>query len=180
MKLFFLTSTLLCGLSTTAIAQSETSLLWGTNGDLWNPETGRLADFSEVGYMGGDVPIPSWPVGVNVLDFGAIPDDDNDDSQAFIDAIAACPPKMAVFVPQGTYIIRQQIRPQRDYFVLRGEDMYKTILYFPQYLGELYPAVYHDESFGYKGGFFHVDGGTHRSIENLSFEFRPQTKMGFW
>lgn len=179
MKAFWLQSTL-CTLSltTTAAAANITSRLWGNSGELWNA-TGRLRDFTDVGYMSGDVPIPDWPVSVNVLDFGAIPDDDQDDSQAFIDAINACANASAVFVPAGKYVIRQQIRVERDYVVLRGEDMFESILYFPQYLGEIYPAVYYDNSYGL-GGFFHVEGGTHRSIENLTFEFRPQTKMGFW
>ena len=166
------------------------SVLWGLEGEAWNlTDAGDdggmvlLRDFTNVGYRNGNVSIPNeddWPTGVNVLDFGAIPDDDEDDSQAFLDAIAACPPYSAVYVPNGKYIILQQIRVDRDYFVLRGQDMFQTILYFPKYLGEIYPAVRYDDSYGYKGGFFHVDGGTHRSIENLTFEFRPQTKMGFW
>ena len=164
---------------------AETSDLWGQTGELWDNSNGnsRLKDFTDVGYHNGDDPIPTdleWPNMVNVLDYGAIPNDDLDDSQAFIDAIAACPSNSAVFVPIGKYIILQQIRVDRDYFVLRGEDMYDTVLYFPKYLEELYPAVYHDDSYGHQGGFFYVDGGTHRSIESLTFEFRPQTKMGFF
>ena len=175
-------SSLLFFLFSASVAQ-ETSQLWGTNGELWDPVNGRLKDFTDVGYKNGNVSLPdaiAWPNMVNVVDFGAIPNDDTDDSQAFLDAIAACPANSAVFVPKGKYIILQQIRVNRDYFVLRGEDMYETILYFPKNLGEIYPAAYYDTSYGYKGGFFHVDGGTHRSIENLTFEFREQTKMGFW
>ena len=32
--------------------------------------------------MSGAVSIPDWPVGVNVKDFGAVPDDGKDDSKA--------------------------------------------------------------------------------------------------
>lgn len=156
----------------------STSAIWGDNGDSW--DTVVLTDFSDVGYKNGDEVIPDWEVSVTVTDFGATPDDDGDDTDAFILAIRACEPNKAVFVPKGKYIVTRQIRIDRDYFVLRGEDMYETILYFPKNLGEIYPAAYYDESYGYKGGFFHVDGGTHRSIENLSFEFREQTKMGFF
>ena len=175
MKAITLTSLLL----PTATAQ-VTSQLWGSNGELWDPVNGVLKDFTDVGYMNGNEPIPTWPVGVNVLDFGAIPNDEEDDSQAFINAIAACPPETAVFVPKGKYIILQQIRVNRDYVVLRGEDMYETVLFFPKNLGEIYPAARYDESYGYKGGFWYVDGGTHKSIENLTFEFRNQMKGGFW
>ena len=159
----------------------ELSTLWGQDGNLWSPGNSLLRDFSDVGYMNGDVPVPTdqeWPNMVSVLDYGATPDDNEDDSQAFIDAIADCPPNAAIYVPNGKYIILQQIRVSRDNFVLRGQDMFETVLYFPKYLSEIYPTA--DESYGYKGGFFHVDGGTQRSIENLTFEFRPQTKMGFW
>lgn len=145
----------------------------------------RLGDFTDVGYMSGDVPIPDWPIGCNVTDFGAVKDpidDTVDSSDAFMAAIQACPNNTAVFVPKGKYVILKQIRVERDYFVLRGEDMYETVLYFPKYLEEVTPKPYQrpDGSDGYQGGFFHVDGGTHRSIEHLTFEFRPQTKMGFF
>ncbi|MCB1130346.1 MAG: DNRLRE domain-containing protein [Verrucomicrobiae bacterium] len=161
--------------------------LWGESGDLWDPETSRLDDFTEVGYLGGSVPIPDWPVGVNVTSYGAVPDDGLDDSQAFIDAIAACPNNHAVFVPNGRYTILQQIVPSRDYFVLRGEDMYQTVLHCPKNLNEIiiqeigYDSNDPDKRHtGAPKGFFRVAGGTHRSIENLSFEFREQRKMGHW
>ena len=170
----------------------QNSTLWGGSGDSWDPATSRLRDFTKVGYMEGSVPIPDWPVGVDVIDFGAVPNDENDDSQAFIDAIAACPNNHAVFVPNGRYTILQQIVPTRDHFVLRGEDMYQTVLFCPKNLNEIYiqevgylnPA-YDDGSNGARHtgapkGFFRVTGGTHRSIENLSFEFREQRKMGHW
>jgi hypothetical protein len=169
-----------------------TSSLWGDNGELWDPENSRLRDFTDVGYMSGDVAIPDWPVGADVTNFGAVPDDGIDDSQAFIDAIAACPDFHAVFVPNGRYTILQQIVPNRDHFVLRGEDMYQTVLHFPKYLNEIYiqevgylnPA-YDDGSNGPRHtgqpkGFFRVHGGTQRSIENLTFKFRDQRKMGHW
>lgn len=170
----------------------EHSDLWGESGALWTPGSSRLADFTGVGYLSGTVAIPDWPVGVNVTSFGAVPNDGIDDSQAFMDAIAACPDFHAVLVPNGRYTILQQIVPGRDNFVLRGEDMYGTVLHFPKYLNEIYiqevgygnPA-YDDGSNGprFNGmpkGFFRVEGGTHRSIENLSFEFREQRKMGHW
>ena len=166
-------------LTFSATAHFVTSELWGENGEAWDPN-GLLKDFTNVGYQNGNVTIPEWPVGVNVLDFGAVPNDNGDDSEAFIQAIAACPPYTAVFVPNGRYVILQQIRFDRDYIVVRGENMYETVLFFPKNLGEIYPAVYYNESYGYKGGFFYVEGGTHRSIETLTFEFREQQKGGFW
>jgi len=178
-----LSACLFVTLALSATAQ-ETSVLWGKNGEAWDPATSRLKDFSNVGYMKGDVPIPDWPVKVKVTDFGAVPDDLIDDSKAFIDAIAACPDRGAVFVPNGRYIIEQRIVPKRDHFVLRGEDMYKTVLYMPKYLNEIEiqkigftPRNRHN---GAERGFWRVTEGTHRSIENLTFEFREQRKMGHW
>lgn len=118
-----------------------------------------------------------------VTHFGAIPDDGIDDSQAFIDAIAACPDYHAVLVPRGRYTILQKIVPQRDYFVLRGEDMVESVIFFPQYLSE----VYIDE-IGYidggrnpvYGGFFSWSGGMEKSIENLTFKFCEERKNGDW
>jgi len=173
--------------SETDTPPQRTSALWGDDGELWDPENSRLRDFTNVGYMEGSVPIPDWPVGVDVTDFGAIPNDGNDDSQAFIDAIAACPDNHAVFVPVGRYTILQQIIPDRDYFVLRGEDMYATVLFFPKYLNEIYrqevgydPGNPRARNTGVQKGFFRIEGGSHRSIENLSFEFRNQRKQGHW
>jgi hypothetical protein len=178
----------LCVAASAQTGEGE-SELWGTNGELWDLEDpeNRLRDFTNVGYMGGAVSIPDWPVGVDVTDYGAIPDDGIDDSAAFIEAIADCPNNHAVFVPVGRYIIRQQIIPDRDYFVLRGEDMYETVLFFPKYLNEIYTQeVGYDfdnpgaRNTGVPKGFFRVEGGTHRSIENLSFVFRDQMKQGHW
>ena len=146
-RFFYLLLSLL--ILNTATAQFVNSELWGENGELWDPN-GLLKDFTNVGYQNGNVPIPDWPVGVNVLDFGAVPNDDEDDSQAFIDAVAACPPNTAVFVPNGRYILLQQVRINRDYIVIRGENMWRTVLFFPKNLGEIYPAVYYDTSYGHQ------------------------------
>lgn len=165
-------------LLTAPLPAAQYSKLWGKNGEKWEPETSRLRDFTNVGYKKGEVPIPDWPVGVKVTDYGAVPDDMKDDSQAFLDAIAACPEKHAVLVPKGRYHILQQIRLSRDHFVLRGEDMYETVLFFPKNLIEIYPGVDYDKS--YQTAFIHAEKGTGCSIENLSFEFREQMKRGHW
>lgn len=175
-----------CSFTPTAVAQ-QYSQLWGQNGELWNPATSLLRDFTNVGYMGGTVPIPNWPVGVNITDFGAIPNDGIDDSQAIINAIAACPNNHAVLVPKGKFTILQKIIPARNHFVLRGEHMYESVLFFPKYVGEAYI-----EQVGWTAGrtsldrnfvedaFLQMNGGTGKSIENLSFEFREQRKASPW
>jgi fibronectin type 3 domain-containing protein len=183
---WFITASCICTFTSTAVAQ-QYSQLWGQNGELWNPATSLLRDFTNVGYMGGTVPIPNWPVGVNITDFGAIPNDGIDDSQAIINAIAACPHNHAVLVPKGKFTILQKIIPARDNFVLRGEHMYESVLFFPKYVGEAYI-----EQVGWTAGrtsvdrnfvedaFLQMNGGTGKSIENLSFEFREQRKASPW
>ncbi|BCX48064.1 T9 SSC-terminaltarget domain-containing protein [Haloferula helveola] len=210
-------------------AEPEYSKLWGKDGELWKPDGThtKLLDFTDVGYMQGDVRIPDWPVGVDIRDFGAVGDGEHDDTQAFVDAIDACPPKTAVFIPEGRYMITRQIVIEKDHIVLRGEDMYGSVLWFPKYLTEIYKfeegylpeklmAVAYDENGkSYLGrslyeefpahdkdgtpvklpkpltrlargghpknsGFIRMQGGTHKCIENLSFEFRDQKKGDHW
>ena len=62
---------------------------------------GDVKKMAGFGYMGGEVPIPDWTNAVSVLDYGAIPDDFQDDSDAFIAAISNCPNYSAVFFPKG-------------------------------------------------------------------------------
>lgn len=156
-----------------ALISAETSQLWGTDGELWDPENSLLRDFSDVGYMQGNVPIPDWPVGVNVTDFGAVADDDIDDSQAFLDAIAACPDNHAVYVPDGTYNIEQQLKvTDKSNFVLRGESMYGTVLWMPYYLTEIPGAE--------NTAFYYLESAAQCGLENLSFIFRDQPKGGHW
>ncbi|HKL23031.1 MAG TPA: glycosyl hydrolase family 28-related protein, partial [Tichowtungia sp.] len=180
---------LIVTLSALPAAAQVTSVLWGADGEAWNPTHSVLRDFTDVGYRGGAVPIPGtndWTNAVSVLDYGAIPDDHIDDSDAFIAAISNCPNYSAVLVPKGRYLITKIIRPQRDHFVLRGEDMYESILFFPKYTSEIYI-----EEVGWQGGgtlpkntaggsFITFSGGEEKSIENLTLEFREQRKISPW
>jgi hypothetical protein len=153
---------------------------------LWDPETSRLKDFTNAGYMQGNFPIPDWPVGVNIRDFGAKGDGLHDDTRTFREAIAACPEKHAILVPRGPYRITEQIvlKPEdRSHFVLRGEEMFGSVLFFPLYLAEIHglpPGREPREKDPRCVGFFRFEGGTHRSFENLSFEFREQPKGNHW
>ena len=170
-----------------SMAQAQvTSALWGVSGEAWDPTNSILRDFTHVGYKGGGTnTIPNWPVGVNVTNFGAVADDGIDDSQAFNDAIAACPDYHAVLVPRGKFTILQEIEPQRDHFVLRGEDLYESVLFFPKYRSEVYieERLYSPDR-NVKNpvydGFFIWSGGVEKSIENLTFEFREERKNGDW
>ena len=170
-----------------SLVQAVESQLWTTDqqGNVtWDP---LLRDFTTAGYMGGST-LPDWPEGVNVTDplFGAVPDDGLDDTQAFIDAIAACPNYHAVFIPKGRYIITDQIQPSRDHFVLQGEDMYETVLFFPKYISEIdilevgWNPDFGVRSFVTSDAFIEMNGGVEKSIENLTIAFREQRKGGPW
>jgi hypothetical protein len=113
-------------------APKGTSRLWGERGELWSP-TGRLPDFSYAGYHAGERPIPVVPVAVDVRDFGAVGDGVADDTQAFLDAIAAAE-RGAVFVPSGRYKITRVLFIEKSNIVLRGESRDSTVLYFPETL----------------------------------------------
>ena len=173
----------LAAIGTAPTLAGQHSELWGKDGEKWDPENSRLPDFTNVGYKGGAVPIPDWPVGAKVTDFGAVPDDNTDDSQAFLDAIAACPDNHAVLVPRGRFTILKQLRIKRDHFVLRGEHMFESVLFFPRYLDEVNIqelGLSEKRNTGTEGGFITMDGGTEKSIENLSLVFRDQRKGGVW
>src|SRR3989338_4875973 len=82
---------------------SGSSQLWGTSGERWNPQ-GRLPYFWSAGYQSGEEP-PRVSETRNVLEFGAIPNDETEDTQAFQEAIDAIK-NGALRVPAGRYIIR--------------------------------------------------------------------------
>lgn len=84
----------------------------------------RLGDWSNAGVVGG---IPDYPVGVNAMDYGAVGDGVADDTQAILDAIAACPPGQAVFLPAGSYSTTETIVFTKS-VVLRGAGPELTLI----------------------------------------------------
>lgn len=120
-----------------ASAQAATSALWGTNGELWNAKS-RLPDFSFAGYHCGETPLPDAPPGVSVKRFGAKGDGVTDDTQAFLDALAAVK-QGAIEVPPGRYVIRDILEVKHSGVVLRGAGPDKTFLFFPKPLQEIKP-----------------------------------------
>jgi len=113
----------------------RTSELWGEAGERWSP-SGRLPDFSFAGYGQGERAIPEPPVSLDVTDFGAVGDGVADDTQAFLDALAAVE-SGAVFVPAGRYRITKVLRLEKSGVVLRGAGRDQTVLYFPEPLFEI-------------------------------------------
>ncbi|MBN2102517.1 fibronectin type III domain-containing protein [bacterium] len=80
--------------------------------------------------------IPDYPVGVNVMDYGAAGDGITDDFQAFMDAIDACPEQNAVFIPSGTYLISGRVDIRKS-VALRGAGPDATFLKFEKQPGAL-------------------------------------------
>ncbi len=112
-----------------AVGMVEYSDLWGQSGEKWTPQ-GRLPDFSYAGYHSGEKAIPKIKTVTNVKDFGAAGDGVHDDSQAFIDAIAATE-NGAIEIPPGRYKITRIIEIRKSNIVLRGAGFNKTTLFFP-------------------------------------------------
>jgi hypothetical protein len=122
---------------TTPGAEKHYSELWGRNGEKWTPKS-RLPDFSYAGYHSGEKEIPEIKIKANVRDFGAAGDGKHDDSQAFIDAVAATE-NGAIFIPEGRYKITKIIEIKKSNIVLRGAGTDKTVLYFPVPLNDIKP-----------------------------------------
>jgi hypothetical protein len=90
----------------------------------------------------------------SVAEFGAKGDDEADDTQAFLDAIAATPSGV-LLVPAGRYVLTKQLFFKTGNFVFRGEGMGKTILYFPRPLSEVGVGT---TDWSFNGGFLTVNG----------------------
>jgi len=120
-----------------AVGSANSSQLWGTNGELWNPR-GRLPDFSQAGYHAGEAAIPDVPVKGNVRDFGARGDGSTDDTAAFAAAIAAVNDG-ALLIPAGRYRLSDIVHIRKGNLVLRGEGSGPsgTTLYFARSLMEI-------------------------------------------
>lgn len=73
--------------------------------------------------------IPDYPAGVSVMDYGALADGVTDDTQAFLDAITACPQQHAITIPSGTYLITDRLNLRKS-ITLRGAGPDQTFLKF--------------------------------------------------
>lgn len=144
---------------------SGESDLWGSNGEKWNSE-GRLPDFSFAGYHRGEKQLPKLTIdskGTTVTQFGAIPNDGKDDTQAFQKAIAEA--KGLITIPGGRYIISDRLHIRRSGVVLVGAGTGKTVLYFPQHLTSIEPKPTKNtggtptSSYSWSGGFIKFTGG---------------------
>lgn len=107
---------------------AETSHLWGTSGEKWDP-AGRLGDFSFAGYRRGEEPFRTPPGRASVADYGAKGDGRTDDTAAFKKAIQAGAGKV-ILIPPGRYVLSDLLEIGSSNLVLRGAGSDKTVLLF--------------------------------------------------
>src|SRR5690348_5621442 len=82
-----------------------------------------LPDFSYAGFREGETALPEAPVTHRIRDFGAIPDDDRDDTAAFKTALERLRNEMGPVVlalEPGHYQLSEVLFIERSDFVLRG------------------------------------------------------------
>jgi len=101
-----------------------------------------LPDYSFAGYHHGEVSIPNYTRSYNVSDYGAIPNDEKDDTQGIITAIAEASKEKGATVVKfspGKFILKKIIFIERSNFVLQGSgsDSNGTIIYCPTPLRDL-------------------------------------------
>lgn len=149
-------------LTASSIAQQH-SRLWGEHGENWSPKS-RLPDFSFAGYHSGEAALPNVDLAANVCDFGAIADDDLDDTRAFRDAIEQTN-RGAILIPAGRYLISDILWIEKPGIVLRGEGPDKSILVFTTPLENVRPNMGDTTSgrptsnYSWSGGFVWAKGG---------------------
>lgn len=121
-----------CCLLALGLSAAETPTV--TAADRLGPDGIVYADFSHAGRPGG---IPAVPVVVQASDFGAVPDDDQDDAAGIQAAIDAAVKKGggAVLLAPGDYVIDRTLLIAHDGIVLRGADRQRTRL-VPRFAGQ--------------------------------------------
>jgi polygalacturonase len=85
----------------------------------------------------GERQIPWKSQSVDIKALGAKGDGKTDDTWALQKAVDNAQPGTAIFFPPGKYVITKQL-DIRKAVVLRGAGKYKTTLYFPKSLADVY------------------------------------------
>ncbi len=129
---------MLAAVLATLMLAPNTSSLWGADGEKYDP-SGPLPDWSLAGYKGGE-PLPEPEPDATVLDFGATPNDDADDTAAFRRAIDANAGK-TVEIPAGRYLLSDRLTIEASDTVLLGAGSGETILHFTRSLEEIDPKA---------------------------------------
>lgn len=127
------------GLLACAADAQEHSQLWGSSGESW-ASGDRLPDFSFAGYQFGEFEPPRVEIACSVMDFGAVGDGEQDDTQAFKDAIEQTG-SGAIFVPPGRYKITDILWIEKPHVVLRGAGPEASVLFCPIPLETIRPNM---------------------------------------
>ncbi len=109
--------------------------------------------------------IPDYPIGVNVLDYGSVPDDGGDDRQTIINAINDCPNSHAVYFPPGTYHIDDVIEVKKN-IVLRGAGPDLTRILYTGGSG----SIFHFTKWGGDGQYIGINSGYTKGSAILTLE----------
>lgn len=136
------------------------SLLWGVNGELWDPR-GRLPDFSYAGYHSGELALPNPAPTINVANLGVIPNDGQDD-QPLIQQIIDNNSNAVLFFPAGVYELHRAVTINKSNIVLKGgsEGANGTVFYVP-YSATVFEGGYKSNfSYGHEGNIFTFQGAT--------------------
>lgn len=155
------------------------SELWGPSGEKWHSAS-RLPDFSFAGYQKGEKALPSIKQVCKVTDFGAVPDDDKDDTKAFLKAIEQTKAG-AIYIPAGKYLLSDIIWIKKPGIVLRGAGQGKTVLHFSGELQDVLPDTGSTTSgretsrYSWSGGFIWAQGSVK---ENKISDISSDAKLG--
>lgn len=181
---------------TTMAQEPVYSELWGANGEKWSPQS-RLPDYSFAGYRCGEAEIPEPEVVAKVTDFGAVGNDDGDDTQAFLAAIDATE-RGAILIPAGRYKISGILEIHKPELVLRGEGPNQSVLEFTKPLNEIRPnwgattGGRRTSNYSWSGGLVWIKGNfqskkiadvtapAERGAQTLSVSTTEGMKVGQW
>ena len=127
------------------------SALWGKEGETWDTEPGkagiqsRLPFYGLAGYRDG-ADLPAQSCTLNVTNFGAIADDNEDDTDAFWGALntarqtASTQNPQVICIPAGAYELSRQLHLNQSGIVLRGAGSNSTTLnYIQGMIAQTYP-----------------------------------------
>ncbi len=121
--------------SCASAADQQTSALWGSRGEQWDPQ-GRLPDFSFAGYHRGERSLPDQPADISIREFGAVGDGTTDDTAAFQRAVMEAAGKV-IAIPAGRYVITDFIDIRHSGTVLRGVGPEQSVIVVPKPLEEI-------------------------------------------
>ncbi len=137
--------------------------LWGRYGESWDTDEAtpgiqsRLPFFAFAGYRDGNQ-LPRPGCTLLIADFGAVPDDQQDDTDAFWQALAQARLTSSVTSPEvicldsGVYNLSRQLHLSQSGMVLRGAGRSSTTLKFAQgMIAQTYPEFIGNVSSNWDG-----------------------------